>query len=118
MLVYRVVDKDGDSPYYGNLCDSIGMPCGYSTQHPDPEKDGIGWVNWYEYCGFESLVALYNWFGEWFEELDDAGALVRVYQVPDSEVRKGRKQLVFRLNSSIHVETFTFEEVFDKLMEG
>lgn len=119
MLVYRVVDEDGKSPYYYGLCKSIGMPVSYSNQHPDPSDDVLGgWVQPWEYCGFHSLQQLHWWFGDWFEELDAAGAVVRVFEVDEQYVRKGLRQVVFCLEEAVLVEEMTFEKAFDKMLEG
>lgn len=107
MLVYRVVDKDGEGPYSGDLFDYLGIDKSYTTKHSSPEDDGIeDGMHWFEYSGFENLEHLVNWFHEYLPEMSAEGCTVRIYEVEDENIRKGHSQLVFKKFEENFVEDF------------
>lgn len=105
MLVYRVEHaKHGHGPYRSSEMVNEGcvklskelMDAFSLDTHPVPCLDGIHDLDSEEYCGFESLYQLHDWFGRYLQDLHIAGYHVAVFDVPENTVRKGNKQVVFR----------------------
>jgi|GEM_PF-3695731 len=65
-------------------------------QHPPPLTDGIRDYSVSHYCGFDSLDALLDWFEEWLEDLEECGYHVAIFEVEDSELLHGNKQVMFK----------------------
>jgi len=65
------------------------------ANQPPPCLDGIQAMCEDLYCGFDSLEKLYVWFEQWLDDLEAADYHVAVFEVPVTEVLKGRQQVVF-----------------------
>jgi hypothetical protein len=65
-------------------------------QHPPPAYDGISNHGTDDYCGFDSLEALFVWFEQWLEELHEHEYHVAVFEVEDKDTLHGGKQVMFK----------------------
>lgn len=113
MIVYRIEKEDGVGPYfsrnYKDLVDENGMTMleyhgGDYINHPCPPEDGIRDIEPEEFCGFESMDALNDWFEDWIPILIEAGYKIVTYDVSTSFVRFGKKQLVFNKDFAERVD--------------
>ena len=88
-----------------------------ATRHPLPEADGglQEWMNTHTYeerelyfFGFDSVDQARAWFYDWkvLETLENHGAKLRVYAVPDWAVYVGFSQTVFRIDEAELVAEF------------
>ena len=96
--VFRVENEQGVGPYRSdNLCDGILNHHNGSKKHPNPWHDPLihRYMEKDEFCGFESLDALFEWFSD--EEID-ALELQGYYMVQTQGIvtAKGEKQLLFK----------------------
>lgn len=66
--------------------------------HPTPKNDGIV-IEADQYCGFESIDDLLEWFDGWIERLAEAGFEIAEYDIPSCHVKKGDYQVVFKMPS-------------------
>jgi hypothetical protein len=48
-----------------------------------------------DYCGFDSLTSLLDWFILWLDELEEYDYHVAVFEVAEGDVKVGATQLVF-----------------------
>lgn len=73
-----------------------------NNDHPSPFRDGHLYdIYSYEVCGLPSRADLDRWFEpHWRARLHRAGYLVHVYEAPDTDVRLGDIQLVFKRSSA------------------
>lgn len=65
------------------------------NEHPNPYNDGAGNPRSSERCGFESMESLRAWFDGWWRALGAAGFGVATYELSESGVRRGRRQVLF-----------------------
>lgn len=108
--VFRIEGPDGNGPYHYPYVEGMGdAHQGSST--PDPrldELEGGGGIRPNEYCGFDSMDKLIEWFttgGDWLGEMANMGIYVVVCDtVPRSAVRKGEMQLVYDKSLLTHRE--------------
>lgn len=111
-LILRFVNAGGGGIYqYGPE-----IPYDY-TRHPLPEEDG-GLREWLHehsdrerdkfYFGFDSVDQARAWFYDWkvLVTLQNCGAKLRVYAVPDWAVYVGFAQAVFRIDEAELVAEF------------
>lgn len=117
MRIYRIEDSRGLGPYH----ESSPMlrvwrwgaegPFDIAGKHPSPDHDS-GLRNWWLAhvtrapdeetldairFGFASLEQLHAWFynDDWFTSMDKNGFHLRIYDVSDDNVIKGRAQVIF-----------------------
>lgn len=99
--VYRMECKLGEG-IYGNVrinpCDD------FSNRRPMPQSDGIPYVDSSEYFGFESIDALEHWFGNTFDRFREEDAKLCRYRIHVQHVRRGRRQLVFKMEFAVKLE--------------
>jgi hypothetical protein len=77
------------------LANKLSSECNFDHQ-PPPPYDGISDYHDSDYyCGFDSLDKLFDWFERWLEELDSAGYVVAVFEVPSESIKTGHKQVMF-----------------------
>ena len=102
MLVYRVENGKGEGPYRHGYPEKLGIHYDWrhkadALRYPHPYNDGIHLpaltVN--HSFGFKSVGDLHNWFADAFQALDRYGFRVCTYEVPESDVLMGIKQLAF-----------------------
>jgi hypothetical protein len=92
MLIYRIENDNGLGPYQhheGQFSDAYPMMCDHSdNRHPSPwhSSSGLSSIYEFEYCGFDSIVSLAEWFADYLDELDSEGFWVSVYE---SDARVG-----------------------------
>lgn len=118
-LVLRFEHMDGEGIYqYGPV-----IPFD-ATRHPLPENDGglQGWLQEYTYLeqvafffGFDSVYQARSWFYDWkvLTTLENCGAKLRVYAVPDWAVYVGFAQTVFRKAEAELVAEFQPTDLHD-----
>lgn len=104
MKVYRL-ERNGYGPYCFNSMDVDGpelaelrhkLCATHDRTHPVAEQEISGYSQLDQFkrrCGCESMVKLRDWFGEFFQELLDAGFKVAVYE--SSEYAKSSRQVLF-----------------------
>jgi len=80
-------------------------------QHPPPGTDGILNYSPDYYCGFDSIDALFDWFEQWMEELQEHDYYIAVFEVEDSDVRHGGKQVMFKRKKYRRRHTLQLSEV-------
>jgi hypothetical protein len=116
MLVYRVahpkhfIEGQPAGPYvYGNWpSEPWTHEMGEAHRddgHPVPWRDGYSCRKDEEFCAFESMMALNQWFEGWTEKLHESGYLVHVYDVPDEHVRTGGIQVLAEIRCGSLVRT-------------
>lgn len=88
-----------------------------AARHPLPEADGglQGWLHEHTrlerqafFFGFDSVYQARSWFYDWkvLVTLENYGAKLRVYAVPDGDVYVGYAQTVFRIAKAELVAEF------------
>ena len=99
MIVYRVENADGRGPYVGNPVPE--MDDAANDRQPMAWQDGLsewwndGKANAYRY-GFRTLEQIKSWFlPDQLTILARHGFRVTEYEVPQSHVLSGKKQVVF-----------------------
>lgn len=124
MRVFRVENEELFGPYYANkggiatraVGEKYGINViGNSRRTPLPYEDGLsGWRDRLDYAqfrfGFESPEAAVAWFID-LDILREHGFKLCAYEVPETEVFKGGKQLVFRFSASHHMGEVDHETV-------
>ncbi len=82
-----------------------------SYQHPPPDYDGI--INYGDdyYCGFDSVEALFDWFEQWLEELQEHNYHIAVFEVEDNDTLHGGKQVMFKRKKYRRKQTLRLSEV-------
>lgn len=120
MRIYRVEHHEknvGPYTFYEGWWSWSNRDHGEHPDTPGPTKDGIDIFELppndpYD-CGFESLEALHRWFrADELRQLVPSGFVLSVYEVPETSVRKGQKQLVFRRSAAELVERRELIEQF------
>ena len=96
--VFRVENEEGIGPYRNeNICCGVLNHHNSSEKHPNPWYDPLihRQMEEDEFCGFESLDALFEWFSD--EEID-ALELQGYHMVQTQGIvtAKGEKQLLFK----------------------
>lgn len=111
MLVYRIAtETDGKKypigPYQWGGGEDLDYMCQVHTdsKHPTPNRDGLGWMEGHEFCGFKSMRSLNRWFNGFHEVLRNEGFKLYIYEVEQQFVRIGRRQVVFSLDYAKLVE--------------
>lgn len=111
-LILRFEQADGTGVY------QFGPEIPFDeVRHPLPEADGglQGWLHEHTYMerqafffGFDSVYQARSWFYDWkvLETLENHGAKLRVYAVPDWAVYVGFAQTVFRIAEAELVAEF------------
>jgi hypothetical protein len=80
-------------------------------QQPPPTSDGIMNYSADHYCGFDSLEALFDWFEQWLEELQEHNYHIAVFKVKDKDTLHGDKQVMFRRKKYRHTHSLQLSEV-------
>lgn len=80
-------------------------------RHPSPCMDGIRNFGDADYCGFESLEQLMDWFEDCIDELHEHEYHVCVFEVPEWTVKRGRRQVVFRRKDTKRKRTISLLEL-------
>lgn len=57
--------------------------------------------------GFESMTAALTWFEGWFERLERKGFRLSEYVVPEEDVMRGGRQLMFEMERATLTERFS-----------
>ncbi|AYN56931.1 hypothetical protein HOU45_gp46 [Microbacterium phage Armstrong] len=133
-IVYRVEDVNGDGPYQYKYDKGWGAGIEESpafirdlydsdryspNPHPAPTHDGIAHpIDFTEVFGFETLTQLGAWMlrePEDAHKLTIAGYQVTVYEVLDQDVRRGRRQVVFKKRHAMVVRSYTLHDVAELL---
>lgn len=118
--VYRVEDDQKRGPYCGSNETQFtpGQRMKYNMMltivskdwnaHPTPNEDkGLRGINPNEYCAFESIDHVREWFKGAGRILTECGFIVNAYRVPQSSVRFGETQCLVT-NLPAHTPTHTF----------
>lgn len=122
MLVFRVVDKNGDGmyrsyqenaiPLWDECCDNYDD----DYHHPSPGKLGSRLnskgVNGYEYIfGFATVDQLHHWIfeKEWRNNIDNAGGRVLVFETRD--LVGDEHQVTFRKETAVLVDDISILEL-------
>lgn len=111
-LILRFEQADGSGIYQGDLYIPYDV-----TRHPLPEHDGglQGWMHEHSvierdkfFFGFDGVDQARAWFYDWevLVKMEDCGANLRVYAVPDWAVYVGFAQTVFRIAEAEFVAEF------------
>ena len=120
--VYRVEHiRYRHGPYYASydymterseiLAERLNVHCD-SDRHPSPCEDGIDSYPYDDYyCGFESLDALFDWFEDWLDELEEYDYHVAVYNVKDCDIMEGGRQIMFRRKRYRRIASLQMSEV-------
>lgn len=103
MIVYRIEDKEGWlGPYrwHTNYIWSLYRgPDKHDRResHPLPMEDGIwNFEEKVDYCAFESLAKLKEWFNDdEIQALEREGFVLALYKISKPKIKFGRKQVVF-----------------------
>jgi len=95
MIIYRVEGRNGNGPYMfpGYIQTMVD-----GLKHPLPRDDGIDMdkITAFHIFGFASLTALLNWFDlDTRKHLRQCYFSILVYEVPDTRVLVGNRQVVF-----------------------
>jgi hypothetical protein len=106
MRVYRIENKNGRGPYNGRGDLPYTVLDGCPAHQPDPRDDGFGsrWNKPDYYFGFASLDQLFDWFGDILEHLDRYGFSLTVWEVDESFVELGGRQLAFNKSEATLIE--------------
>jgi len=80
-------------------------------RQPLIHDDGIEYRNDDQYCGFDSLDALFNWFEHWLDELEKHDYHIAVFDVEDSDIVEGVKQVLFRRKKYRRIAVMRMEEI-------
>lgn len=114
MLVYRVEGPNGNGPYTTNdfslrfkLCDAHT-----DLRHPGPGADDeLRRIEYDEYCGFNSVEALMEWFSpKWRKALEEEGFIVKVYEYADARVGSFG-QTLFVKHDAVRVTSYKISEL-------
>ena len=96
--VFRVENEEGIGPYRNNnLCNGLLNHHNDSENNPAPWRDPFIKRNMKEneFCGFESLDALFEWFSD--EEIDALELQgYSIFKTQGIVTVKGEKQLLFK----------------------
>ena len=65
-----------------------------TSMWPSPESEGIE-MSEDDYCGFDSLASLIDWFILWLGELEAHDYHIAVFDVAEEDVQVGASQVVF-----------------------
>ena len=68
---------------------------GNVAANPLPKYDSLDVNSEHLYCGFDSLTSLIDWFILWLDELETHDYHVAVFDVDDTDVQVGGKQILF-----------------------
>jgi hypothetical protein len=74
---------------------------------PTPYQEGLGCPeHGVEYCGFESITQMRNWFPKSSQDsrMSQVGIEVSVYEIEPHFVRKGSRQVLFHLHKARRVD--------------
>lgn len=114
--VFRVEKSDGTGPYRTYPTPEqvrIALQPTFmgSEAHPVPSWDGLGDLKPEEVCAFASVEQMKQWFPEEaLPVLAEHGYTCNAYIVPETYVRKGRKQVVFTKWAAIFEYTIPLAE--------
>jgi hypothetical protein len=81
------------------------------NQQPPPSSDGILNYSDDHYCGFDSLGALFDWFEEWLEDLQEHAYHVAIFEVKDKDILHGDKQVMFKRKKYRRKQALQLSEV-------
>lgn len=122
MKLWRVVGKDGKGFYFTELKSGVTMSMAVSEdigrdvgdmndQHPRPYDDGIRDVEDHHFFAFSSMSQLHDWFDrEMFSASCKRGAMLEIWEVDPSYVKKGRKQVCFERDKATKIEVTSLEK--------
>lgn len=104
VTIYRIEDSERRGPYCGSneTCFTGKQIVAYADllsifyepeRHPNPKQDSrLNGIMPYEYCAFDSVGQLRDWFRGSGHILVECGFMVNAYSVPVSSVRFGERQ--------------------------
>lgn len=108
MLVYRV-EKNGLGPYANH---DVDEHLDYRLRHywdidqrPGPLRDGIGVYVKTIHFGFKDIESLKKWFHGARSALRKNGFVLAIYDVPESSVYIGNKQVGFVMSKAWPIKT-------------
>lgn len=116
MRVYRIEDANGRGPYYGRrrFTSLHGMfrshGADYRT-HPTPFTDLGRDPKDEEFCAFNSLSDLFDWFGEWTSLLAEKRFKIATYEIDEALVEEGFYQVLVPLAQGELIEKKTIKSV-------
>jgi hypothetical protein len=106
MRVYRIENDNGLGPYNGRGSLPYSVLGGSCHRQPAPIDDGFDWC-WRKpdyHFGFATLDQLFDWFGDILEHLDRYGFSLTVWEVDESHINHGRRQLAFSKPAATLIE--------------
>ena len=86
------------------LCKAI------TSSQPLPYNDGIEMSD-DDYCGFDSLASLLDWFILWLDELEEHDYHVAVFEVAEEDVKVEARQVVFPRKKYRRMSAIRMKEV-------
>jgi hypothetical protein len=115
MRVYRLESLCGNGIFYSGIVGKAWAEWNSQEpdpyRHPNPWQDVPGWSLRDDreefFCGFSSVEHLAQWFDSerLRVEMNKLGAVMRVFEVDDSEVLHGTAQIMFRKSVAALVDT-------------
>lgn len=124
--VFRVETPRGYGPYgAGGIATDVTKHGGESFEdfsyrlavahndddHPAPWAEDLSVRK--GHCGFDSLGKLSEWFKGWGKQLHDYGFRIVTFTVPDEDVQRGERQVVFRRRDTDIVSVMSLAGICD-----
>jgi hypothetical protein len=99
------------------LANKLGAEFDYCT-NPPPSGDGIPVYFDDHYCGFDSLDTLFDWFERWLADLQEHDYHVAVFEVNETDLLHGGKQVMFRRKKYRRTTAMRMDEVAKQQKPG
>lgn len=113
--MYRVEGPDGSGPYVGDYF-SMRFEIGrahMNLRHPSPNADASlnNWIEYNEYCGFDSPENLLRWFEQkWQDALEAEDFVITVYEIDQARTGKYGQTCFVRAIATV-ITRYKFSEL-------